>query len=388
MIGIVGAPNKGKSTLFSALTMHEVQIANYPFTTIKPNMGVAYAIRECAEKKIGAKCKPRNSLCHNGMRMIPVNMVDVAGLVEDAHEGKGMGNQFLNDMAAADALMLVVDISGTTDPAGNPCASCDPYEDIVMVKNELAEWIAGILGSHMDKLSKVEDGAAALASIFSGLKIDRDTVEGIASKCSLSTNRINWDEYGVWAFSTALLDATKPVMVIANKADIGDPSAAIKSLREKSKDEVVPCSAAIELALRKAAQKGIIDYFQGDKAFNIIAKDITEEQRRALEYMKKFIGGMGDNVQYAINKIVFDIGKNIVVYPVEDENKFTDHYGNVLPDAVLMKQGSTALDLANSIHTDIGKNMLYAVDAITKMRLSKSYVLKDGDIIKIVSAAK
>ena len=118
LIGIIGAPNKGKSTLFSAMTAVEVPIADYAFTTIKPNMGVAYATTECADVGLGVKCTPRNSSCLDGIRKIPINIVDVAGLVPGAHLGKGMGNQFLNDIVNADVLVQVVDASGKTDING------------------------------------------------------------------------------------------------------------------------------------------------------------------------------------------------------------------------------------------------------------------------------
>jgi ribosome-binding ATPase YchF (GTP1/OBG family) len=147
-------------------------------------------------------------------------------------------------------------------------------------------------------------------------------------------------------------------------------------------------SGAIELALRKAHSKNLIDYTPGSRTFNILDKNISKEQQQALEYISQFLKEKGTNVQQLMNHIVFDLLENIVVYPVEDENKYTDHYGNMLPDAILLKRGSTALDLAGVIHSEIAKNMLYAVDARSKRRLSKDYVLKDNDVIRIVSAAK
>jgi len=103
------------------------------------------------------------------------------------------------------------------------------------------------------------------------------------------------------------------------------------------------------------------------------------------DFMKRY-GGTG--VQEVINKIVFDVLGYIVVYPVEDENRFTDTKGNVLPDALLVKKGTTARDLAYMIHTEIGENFVYAVDAKRKMRVGEDYVLRHNDVIKIVSAAR
>ena len=388
MIGIIGAPNKGKSTLFSAMTLHDAQIANYPFTTIDPNKGVAYATTECAEKSLGVKCHARNSMCVEGVRMVPINVIDVAGLVEDAHEGRGMGNQFLGDIAAADALIIVVDATGKTDAAGNPCDACNPAEDVAMVKNELVEWVAGIITSHMHSITHSPSGLDALEGVLAGLKLGRADIEAAAAKHTLPLDKIEWNDDAVHVFAEELLFSTKRFIVVANKYDGQGAEKNFAALKGSLGDKVEWASAAIELALRKAAQQGLISYTPGAAGFSIIRNDISDEQRKALDYMAAFIKGRGTNVQNIVNRTVFELLDSIVVYPVEDENKYTDHFGNVLPDAVLVKRGSTAHDLAAAIHTDIAKNMLYAIDARTKMRLAKNYVLKDGDVIKIVSAAR
>ncbi len=388
LIGIIGAPNKGKSTLFAALTMHDVPIANYPFTTIDPNKGVAYATVTCAEKSLGVHCHARNSMCVNGVRMLPVNVIDVAGLVEDAHAGRGMGNQFLGDIAAADALLIVVDVTGRTDAAGNPCDSCDPADDVAMVKNELVEWVAGIISDHMHAITHSQNGLDALEGVLTGLKLKRADIEAAAAKHTLPLDKIEWNDDAVHAFAEELLFSTKRFVVVANKYDGAGAEKNFAALREAMGDRVEGASAALELALRKAAQQGVISYLPGAEEFTVIRKDVSQEQRKALDYMAAFIKGRGTNVQKIVNRTVFELLDSIVVYPVEDENKLTDHFGNVLPDAVLMRRGSTAQDLAASINTDIAKGMLYEIDARTKMRLGKTYTLKDGDVIKIVSAAK
>ena len=389
LIGIIGAPNKGKSTLFSALTTNEVEIADYPFTTINPNIGVTYATKDCPEKELKTKCRARNSLCVNGVRKIAVNIIDVAGLVEGAHTGKGMGNQFLNDLAAADVLMLVIDASGKTDAAGNPCEGCDPIEDVKMVRGELIEWLSSIIIKHKPQLLKRTDGAVALSEVLTGLKITKEQVKSAIAASYLSETKLSWPEADVKKFCEELLKISKPMLIVANKCDVKNSEAKVSALKAAFGDKnVISASAAIELALRKAEKQKIIEYTPGSNSFEIIGTDITKQQRDALEYMKNFIKSGNANVQQIINHAVFDLLGNIVVYPVEDENKYTDHFGNVMPDAILLKKGSTAMDLAASIHTDIAKNMLYAIDARSKMRLAKDYILKDNDVIKIVSAAK
>jgi small GTP-binding protein len=389
LIGIVGAPNKGKSTLFSALTLNEVAIADYPFTTINPNLGIAYVSKPCVDKELNVNCNARNSLCINHTRFFPVNIVDVAGLVEGAHLGKGMGNQFLNDLASADALIVVVDASGKTDASGNKVDYADPVNDVIMVKNEIIEWISGIIKKHINIISKNEDGAKVLSEILSSFKISKNIIEKVSNDVSLSLNKINWSDDEIRKFSEYLFKYTKPIIIAANKADADSAITNIEKLKKEfGSDIVFSCSAIMELTLRKAAKKEIINYIPGSNSFEILKKDISKEQLNALLYIKKFFENNTSSIQKMLNYIVFDLLNNIVVYPVEDENKYTDHFGNVLPDGILIKKGSTALDLAEKIHTNLAKGMLYAIDAKTKRRLSKDYILKDNDIIKIVSTIK
>ncbi len=389
LIGLVGAPNKGKSTLFSAMTMNEVAIADYPFTTINPNLGIGYATRKCVHAEFGVKCNARNSLCVNGMRMFPINITDVAGLVEGAHEGKGMGNQFLNDLANAESLIIVVDASGTTDSTGNKTVSANPSDDIKMVNKELVQWLAGIIKKHMNTISRRNDGADALYEILAGFRATKDDIEASAKKAGLSTVKPNWTDESTLAFSDSLIKIIKPTIIAANKSDMKESEKNISALqKEFGKDNIIPCSGAIELALRKAAKTKVIDYTPGSNSFAWNDKNISQDRLNAIKYMEDFLKSKGTNVQELINAAAFRLLDNIVVYPVEDENKLTDHFGNVLPDGILIKRGSTALQLAEKIHTNIAKGMLYAVDARTKKRLGKDYVLQDNDVIKIVSAAK
>jgi len=387
LLGIIGAPNKGKSTLFSAITMLDVAIANYPFTTIKPNHGVAYVSKKCVESELGVKCNPRNSICMNGTRLIPIEVVDVAGLVPNAHLGKGMGNQFLNDLISADAFIQVVDVSGKSDENGNPCEKCDPAKEFKIVNDELAYWLRDIIKRHISKIEKKGNGAAGLAGILSSLKVSEKQIEEAAERSYLSLSG-NWSDEDILSFSRELLRISKPVAVAANKLDMASKED-LDRLKAELKDTlVIGCSGAAELTLRKAAKAGIIDYTPGATEFNIVGKP-SKEQEEALNYLAEYIKkNNGTGVQQLINSVVFNLLKMIVVYPVEDENKYTDHYGNVLPDAFLVKEGTTAVELAEKIHTSLAKNMLYAVDAKKKIRVPKDYKLKDNDVIKFVSTAK
>ncbi len=386
LIGLVGAPNKGKSTLFSAITSVDAQIADYAFTTIKPNLGVAYVGRKCADVGLGVKCNPRNSVCSKGIRRMPINIVDVAGLVPGAHMGKGMGNQFLNDLIGADALIQVVDLSGRTDINGNMAEGSDPAAEVIMVRDEITEWLADIIHKHIPKLSKRTDGDQALAELLSGLGASPGQMRDAADRSYLSLSAIAWDRDATRRFAAELLKINKPIIVAANKMDRAQQGA-LERLRERLQGmQVFGCSAAVELALVKAAAKGIIDYLPGSTDFSVTG-DVDPDQKKALAYMRSYIASSaGTKVADLLNDAVFKALGKIVVYPVEDETRYTDHAGNVLPDALLMDAGSTAYDLAARIHSDIAKGMKYAIDAKSKMRLQKEYVLKDGDVIKIVSA--
>ncbi len=388
LIGIIGAPNKGKSTIFSAMTMNEVGISNYPFTTIRPNLGVAYATTKCVDTELGVKCNPRNSLCVDGTRLIPVNIVDVAGLVPGAHIGKGMGNQFLSDLSAAEALIQVVDASGRTDINGNPCEACDPALEVGMVLGELKAWLADIIERHMHTLSRRNDGIEALAEVLSGFRTSSADVGSAIGSAGLSYHGISWDHESSERFAASFLKINKPLIVAANKLD-STADSSLERLREGLKGyRVIGCSGAIELALRKASMSGIIRYLPGGNDFSTL-KSPNADQAEALRYMKGYIGEKnGTGIQQLINTAVLGLRDNIVVYPVENENRYSDHFGNVLPDALLVKRGSTAQDMARIIHTELADKMLYAIDARKGHRLSKDYILQEGDVIKIVSAAR
>jgi len=387
LIGIIGAPNKGKSTLFSALTMASAEIADYPFTTIKPNQGVAYVARECVEKELGVKCTPKNGICKNGTRYIPIQIVDVAGLVPGAHLGKGMGNQFLTDAICADVLIQVVDLSGKTDLGGDVAENSDPAEEVRMIADELAHWVSGIIKKHMGGIAKRKDGAKALHEMLAGLRVSELQIEGAINISSLTSSNIGWGDSDIEAFSRALLKISKPLVVAANKLDLAPPGALEKLKGELGDYTVVECSAAIELALKKAAKAGAIDYNPGEKNFEITG-NLNQDQSKALEYMKTFVRKNGTGVQQLLNSVVFDVLKMIVVYPVEDENKYTNHFGDVLPDALLVERGKNVHDLAAKIHSDLAKNLLYAIDAKKRMRINKEHELRDNDVIKIVSTVK
>src|SRR5579864_2922093 len=182
--GIIGKPNVGKSTFFNAATLLNVAVANYPFTTINPNIGNAYIRVKCVHVELGVKDNPVNSACVDGTRLIPVRLVDVAGLVPGASSGRGLGNQFLDELRQADALIHVVDASGSTDEEGRKVepGAHDPESDIAMVEKEFDLWIENIIGRDWDKAARLAEQSGSsivpqLSQRLTGLGIGEDRIE-------------------------------------------------------------------------------------------------------------------------------------------------------------------------------------------------------------------
>jgi len=397
-VGVVGKPNVGKSTFFAAATLKDVPIADYPFTTIQPNIGVAHLKTRCVCREMGVTDTPRNSACVNGVRLIPVRIVDVAGLVEGASKGKGLGNQFLDDVRQADALIQVVDASGSTDLEGRkvPPGTHDPVGDIAMVEHEFDLWMFGIIKKDWEKATRSLEQTGGkivehLADRLSGLSVTYADVEQVVLRLHLRTEKpTTWSDEQIMQFVVETRKLTKPSLVAANKADLPSSSANIEALRKTGK-KIVPCASEAELLLRRAAEHGLVAYTPGEPNFSV--KDprvLSPAQSNALrmveEKVMKVYGGTG--VQDAINQAFFDLLSAIVVFPVEDEARLSDKDGRVLPDAFVMKGGATALDLARTVHSELADTFLYAIDARTGKRLGSEHVLKNRDIVKIVSSGK
>ncbi len=388
-IGLLGKANVGKSTFFSAATETPVASGNFPFTTIEPNVGVAYVQSDCACKHFDLKHE--NPLCINGTRLIPVKLIDVAGLVPGAHEGKGLGNQFLDDARQAEILIHVVDIAGTTDIQGQPIAvgTHDPLEDIAFVQDEFDQWFIDILKREWDKVTREVDQKRAkltdgIAKRFSGLGIKEHEVQSVLQKQGLvAKNPKEWIDSDIENFVKELRQNTKPMIIAANKADLCKDLDILK----KISGVVIPCSAETELLLRKATKAGIINYTSGDDGFKINEeKELPAPQQKALDLVKTIFSKIpSTGIQKILNSAVFDSLNLIAVYPVEDESKFTNKEGVVFPDTKLLPPDSTAKDLASLIHADIAKGFLHAIDCKTKQRISGDQKLKHGDVIKIVS---
>ncbi|MEM3586174.1 MAG: redox-regulated ATPase YchF [Candidatus Jordarchaeaceae archaeon] len=379
----------------NAACLTEYKVADYPFTTINAQQGTGYVRINCVCKELGVKDNPKNSICIDGVRYVPINLLDVAGLVPDAWQGRGLGNQFLDDLRRADALIQVVDASGSTDLEGKPIepGMGNPVEEVEFLEKEIAMWFKQIIMREWPKITREVEVSKGkldelLMSRLSGLAIKRVHIKKALQNANLDPEKPkSWSEEQLYAFSRELQKVSKPMIICANKIDRKTSAQNLEKLKQKGK--VVPASALAEHMLRKLAEAGAVEYKPGDSDFKILNPDkIPEKQKPILERIREEIlkkyGSTG--IQETLNQIVFNVLNMIAVYPVEDINKYSDHNGNVLPDVYLVPKGTTARELAYAIHTDLGETFIYAQDARSKTRLAEDAELKDKDIIRIVSA--
>jgi hypothetical protein len=382
-IGLVGKPSSGKSSFFKAATLIDVKITGIPFCTIEPNVGIGYIIVDCVCKKYNVKCNPKNGFCKDGKRFVPVKLIDVAGLVPGAHEGRGLGNKFLDDLRQANALIHIVDCSGTRDAEGKIAIGYDPSLDIEFLEKEIDLWFAGVIQKAIEKFARISTSSKTdliqiLTENLSGLGITKEHLVQALDKSSIGN---------VQNFATVIRKISKPIIIAANKIDMKTSQENYEKLKSKYSDlMIIPTSAASEIALKKASERGLIDYLPSDSF--IIADDskLDESQKNGLEMIKKEIiekyGSTG--VQDCLNKAVFEKLSYIVVYPVADINKLTDNKGNVLPDAFLVKNGTTLKEFAFIVHSDIGEKFIGGLEAKTKRKLGADYILQNNDVVEIL----
>jgi ribosome-binding ATPase YchF (GTP1/OBG family) len=327
-----------------------------------------------------------------------VELVDCAGLVPGAWQGRGLGNQFLDEIRQADALIHIVDAAGSTDSEGKPCdpGTHDPAEDVKFLEHELDMWLLQIVKKEWDRaIRRVEGTKEDLIQILeeklSGLGIRREHLVKARAKTGLNFEKpSSWSDDQLLTLVSELRKGSKPLLIAANKMDVSPAETNLEGLRA-SGHMVVPCCAEAELALRRAAEKEIITYLPGDSNFKINeGRQLTPEQLNALTRIRERVllplGSTG--VQDALNLGFFKLLQMITVYPVEDPEKLTDHKGRVLPDAYLVPYGTTAKEFAGLIHSDLAAGFLYATEIRSKMRVADDYVLKNNDVISIVSAKR
>jgi len=386
-IALAGKPNAGKSTFFSAATMSDVEMANYPFTTIDPNRGVAHARTRCPCTDRDADC----GICREGARYVPVELVDIAGLVPGAHTGRGLGNQFLDALTTAEAIVTVIDAAGATTAEGEPVAvgTTDPLEEVRFIEEELEAWMAQIIA---DNWTSVRRGArapgfdldASLAEVLSGLGITDHVITAVLREAEYPAQVDAWGDGEFTMLAQAVRQRAKPIVICANKVDLA-PSANIADLQAET--DAVLTAAIAERTLRRGVEAGVVEYRPGDDEFQITG-EVDAQQRAGLDAIADLLAQHGSTgVQETIDRAVYGRLDLITAYPVQNETRWTDASGQMLPDALLLPAGSTPRDLAYAVHSDIGEGYLYAIDARSQRRIGEATALEEGAVIKIVSTA-
>lgn len=272
----------------------------------------------------------------------------------------------------------------------------DPLEDVTFLEHEITMWIANILKREWTKIvRKVENESQDLYSMIekqlSGLTIKRRHVVDAARKTGLNVDKpTTWREEEFLSFIDTLRQIAKPMLIVANKIDVSTAEENLERLKQLSYP-VIPCCTEAELALRRAEEKQLIEYKPGDCNYKVVKPEkLSVSQRRALKTIREQIlykfGSAG--VQTAINTAYFKLLNMITVYPVEDLERLADHNNRVLPDVYLIRYGTTARQLADIIHTELGESFIYAMEAREKRRLGEDYTLKDRDVISIISAKR
>ncbi len=395
LVGIVGKPSCGKSTFFKASTLADIAIANYPFTTIKPNHAVGFVKLPDPARDFGKVSNPRLGFVLDAWRFVPVDLIDVAGLVPGAHEGHGLGKEFLNDLNQADCLIHVVDVSGSVNEKGEPvpAGSYDPANDIAFLEEELDYWYLDIMKKGWEKFVRQAQQekrpmALALEKQLSGLRVTEEMAKRAFKELGLDPEQpASWPEPKLYELARSLRQHSKPMLVAANKADLPGAWENYERLKQQFPHyHIVPCSAELELALREASKHGVVTYIPGEKDFAIVKPEaLNEQQTTALEFIKVFLQQRGSTgVQAVLNHAVFDLLKCKPIYP-GGVGKLEDSEGRVIPDCFLMPGEATALDFAFRLHTDFGKNFVKAINVRTKLPIGKDHALGFGDIVEIMA---
>jgi ribosome-binding ATPase len=319
----------------------------------------------------------------------------VAGLVPGAHQGKGLGNKFLDDLRHADALIHVVDVSGTTDAEGKATRGYDPSVDIAWLRDEIVRWVLGNLMQKWGGIKRRHTAIKATAvetlqNQFSGYGSNAAVVARTLDKLQLKLPLQDWSDETIEAVVNAFVDEKFPTVLGLNKIDHPDADKNISKIAKAEKPErIVLCSAISEVFLRRLAKQGFVRYIPGSE-FVDTREDLIEQGeqdggglKEMDEKLKTRIENLKDMVLYrfgstGVNQVLTrasEVLGLVPVFPVRNIGTFgsgdagqAGERAAVFRDCVLVKKGSTVREVYRKI---MGDAPLAYVETVGGVRVSE-----------------
>ncbi|KAK4546853.1 hypothetical protein LTR36_001585 [Oleoguttula mirabilis] len=344
---------------------------------------------------IGLVGKPSSG--KSGIRSVPIELLDVAGLVPGAHQGKGLGNKFLDDLRHADALIHVVDVSGTTDAEGKATRGYDPSVDIVWLRSEIVNWILGNLMQKWGGLKRrhIAIKATAVETLqnqFSGYGSNSAIVARTLDKMQLKQPLQDWTDDTIASVVNHFVDEKFPTVIALNKIDHADSDKNVAKIAKMEKPErLVLCSAISEVFLRRLVKQGFVRYIPGSE-FVDTRDDLIEQGeadggglKEMDEKLKQRIENLKDMVLYrfgstGVNQVLTRASELlglVPVFPVRNIGTFGGGEAGgggggekaaVFRDCVLVKKRSTVGDVYRKV---MGDAPLAYVETVGGVRVSE-----------------